>query len=94
MSDRNSLRQQLEKDKVEFLLAQFVDVHGAAKVKMVPSLCLTDVIETGRGCFACALGGPEGRTLFLLTGEGFTGAGIRARTASIEAIDVTVPAYS
>lgn len=72
----------------------FADATGNACVRVREGGEVTDVIETGRGCFACALGGPDGRTLLLLTGEGFTGAGIRARTASIEAIDVTVPAYS
>jgi len=72
----------------------FADAMGDACVRVREGGEVTDVIETGRGCFACALGGPEGRTLFLLTGEGFTGAGIKARTASIEAVDVTVPAYS
>jgi len=72
----------------------FADAFGDACVRVREGGEVTDVIETGRGCFACALGGPEGRTLFLLTGEGFTGAGMRARTASIEAVDVTVPAYS
>src|SRR3954469_7688849 len=57
MSDRNSLRQQLEKDRIDFLLAQFVDVHGAAKVKMVPSSCLGDVIEVGAGFAGGAIWG-------------------------------------
>ena len=72
----------------------FADAMGDACVRVREGGEVTDVIETGRGCFACALGGPDGRTLLLLTGEGFTGAGIKARTASIEAVEVTVPAYS
>ena len=72
----------------------FADAFGDACVRVREGGEVTDVIETGRGCFACALGGPEGRTLLLLTGEGFNGDAMRRRTAAIEAVDVTVPAYS
>ena len=48
MIDRNAMRQQLKKDGIEFLLVQFVDIHGAAKVKMVPASCLDDMIEVGK----------------------------------------------
>lgn len=72
----------------------FADAFGDACVRVREGGEVTDVIETGRGCFACALGGPDGRTLLLLTGEGFTGEAIRRRTASIEAVEVTVPAYA
>ena len=48
------------------------------------------LIETGRGCFACALGGPGRTTLFLLTGDGFSGEAIRRRTGAIETVDVAV----
>ena len=34
--DRGTLKIQLQKDGVEYLLVQFVDIHGSAKVKMVP----------------------------------------------------------
>src|SRR5262249_49404048 len=40
---------QLEVDEVEYLLVQFVDLHGAAKVKMVPADCVGDVADTGAG---------------------------------------------
>lgn len=72
----------------------FADAFGDACVRVREGGEVTDVIETGRGCFACALGGPDGRALFLLVGDGFTGDAIRRRTAAIEAVDVTVPAYS
>jgi sugar lactone lactonase YvrE len=42
-------------------------------------------------CFACALGGPDRRTLFLLTGAGFSRDAIRSRTGSIQITDVDVP---
>src|SRR5215470_20387701 len=49
MNDRDSTRQRLKRDGIEFLLVQFVDIHGAAKVKMVPASCLDDVVEVGAG---------------------------------------------
>src|SRR5436309_1796097 len=49
MNDRDAMRQRLKRDGIEFLLVQFVDVHGAAKVKMVPASCLDDVVEAGAG---------------------------------------------
>ena len=49
MNDRNALRKRLEQDKIEFILVQFVDVHGAAKGKMVPASCLDDALDVGAG---------------------------------------------
>ncbi|MBI1914777.1 MAG: type III glutamate--ammonia ligase [Planctomycetes bacterium] len=49
MNDRDAMRQRLKRDGIEFLLVQFVDIHGAAKVKMVPASCLDDVVEAGAG---------------------------------------------
>lgn len=51
-----------------------------------------DVIDTGpRRCFACMLGGPDRRTLFLCVAEGFSGDAMRRQSAAIEAIEVGVP---
>jgi glutamine synthetase len=47
--NRNALKAQLQKDAVEYLLVQFVDIHGAPKVKMVPAEVLDDVIDSGAG---------------------------------------------
>lgn len=49
MSDRETLRKRLEQDKIEFILVQYVDIHGAAKAKMVPVACLDDAIDVGAG---------------------------------------------
>ena len=49
MNDRDAMRQRLKRDGIEFILVQFVDMHGAAKVKMVPASCLDDVVEAGAG---------------------------------------------
>jgi glutamine synthetase len=47
--NRERLRQQLKQDGIEFLLVQFVDLHGSAKAKMVPSECLDDACDVGAG---------------------------------------------
>jgi sugar lactone lactonase YvrE len=69
----------------------FADAVGDACVRVREGGEVTDVIETGRGCFACALGGPGRTTLFLLTGDGFSGEAIRRRTGAIETAEVAVP---
>lgn len=69
----------------------FADAMGDACVRVREGGEITDVIDTGRGCFACALGGPDRRTLFLLTGEGFSGEAMRKRTGAIETVEVDVP---
>jgi len=57
MSDREQVREQMSKDGIEFLLAQFVDVHGAAKVKMVPTSSLDAMIDEGAGFAGAAVWG-------------------------------------
>jgi glutamine synthetase len=56
-TDRGQLRDTLERDAIEFLLVQFVDIHGAAKAKMVPVSCLDDVLDVGAGFAGGALWG-------------------------------------
>src|SRR5262245_58364050 len=46
---RAALKQRLETDKIDYLLVQFVDIHGAPKCKMVPTEALDDVADTGAG---------------------------------------------
>ena len=67
------------------------DANGNACVRVREGGEITNVVDTGRGCFACALGGPDRTTLFLLTGEGFSGQAIRKRTGAIETVEVAVP---
>ena len=71
----------------------FADANGGGCVRVREGGEVTDVVDVGDGriCFACALGGPQRRTLFLLTGEGFTGEAIRKRTGAIETTGVAVP---
>ena len=47
--NRNLLKTQLQEEGIEYLLVQFVDLHGAPKVKMVPADALDDVADTGAG---------------------------------------------
>src|SRR3954462_8003344 len=47
--DRAHSRSQLQKDAIEYLLVQFVDIHGSPKVKMVPSDCVDAVADSGAG---------------------------------------------
>jgi sugar lactone lactonase YvrE len=68
------------------------DANGHACVRVREGGEITDVVDLGeRHCFACALGGPDRRTLFLLTGTGFSGAAIKSRTGSIIVTEVDVP---
>lgn len=57
MSDRDAVRARLKQDGIEFLLVQFVDLHGTAKAKMVPVDCYDDMIDTGAGFAGGALWG-------------------------------------
>lgn len=53
--------QDLEKfitdNNIKYILAQFVDIHGVAKTKSVPTNCLMDVVETGAGFAGFAVWG-------------------------------------
>jgi glutamine synthetase len=54
---RDVIREQLQRDGIEYLLVQFVDIHGSAKCKMVPAETLDDVIDVGAGFAGAALWG-------------------------------------
>ena len=49
MTDREELHKRIREDSIEFLLAQFVDIHGKPKVKMVPVSCLNEIADEGAG---------------------------------------------
>jgi glutamine synthetase len=57
MADREVIREQMQLDGIEFVLAQFVDIHGSAKVKMVPASCLDDMLDDGAGFAGAAVWG-------------------------------------
>ena len=50
-------RKFLEENKVKYILAQFVDIHGVAKTKSVPANCLEDIVEDGAGFAGFAVWG-------------------------------------
>lgn len=51
------MRRQLDADGIEYVLVQFVDIHGSAKVKMVPVSSLADVTLDGAGFAGAAVWG-------------------------------------
>jgi sugar lactone lactonase YvrE len=67
------------------------DASGTGCLRVVEGGEVADRVDTGRPCFACMLGGPDRRTLFLLTGDSYSGAAIRSRTGAIETVAVDVP---
>lgn len=66
------------------------DARGKACVRVREGGEITDVIDTGRGCYACALGGSDGHTLFLCTAEGYDRAAMARGTGAIETVRVAV----
>jgi glutamine synthetase len=57
MTNREELRQKFERDQIKFILTQFVDIHGAAKVKMSPVESLDMLIDEGAGFAGAAVWG-------------------------------------
>ena len=57
MADREMIRQQMTADGVEYILAQFIDIHGSPKVKMVPVAHFDDIIDEGAGFAGAAVWG-------------------------------------
>ena len=57
MVTREEVRQRMQDDGIEYLFAQFVDIHGSPKVKMVPASHQDDVIDVGAGFAGGALMG-------------------------------------
>lgn len=47
----------LEHHKIQYLLAQFVDIHGGIKSKCVPAHCLESLLTTGAGFAGAAVQG-------------------------------------
>ena len=57
MADRHEIAQRMQGDGIRFLLAQFVDLNGSPKVKMVPVEHFEDVLDEGAGFAGAALPG-------------------------------------
>ncbi len=54
---REQVRKKLEDQGIEFLLAQFIDIHGSPKVKQVPVECFDDIVGAGAGFAGAAVWG-------------------------------------
>lgn len=57
MVDREQVRAQMKQDGIEFIVVQFVDIHGAAKAKLVPVSSFDDMIDSGAGFAGGAVSG-------------------------------------
>ncbi len=70
----------------------FADALGRACIRVHEGGEVAERIEIARGCFACMLGGPDRRTLFLMLAEtADSTAVIQRRDAQVAAVDVDVP---
>jgi sugar lactone lactonase YvrE len=70
----------------------YADPVGRACVRVLEGGDVTDRVETGAQCFACTLGGPDGRTLFMITGKLIAGEEARsARPGKVLVTEVDVP---
>jgi glutamine synthetase len=54
---KSDVRSRLDEDDIKFLLAQFVDINGSPKVKMMPVAALDDIVDEGAGFAGAALEG-------------------------------------
>jgi len=57
LSTVQDVQGQLDQDGISFLLAQFVDINGSAKVKMVPASTFSNIVNDGAGFAGAALYG-------------------------------------
>lgn len=57
MADREEIRRRMSDDGIEYILAQFVDMNGSPKVKMVPTAHFDDLIDEGAGFAGAAVSG-------------------------------------
>jgi sugar lactone lactonase YvrE len=70
----------------------FADALGQAAIRVREGGAVVDRVEVDQNCFACTLGGQDGRTLFLLTGEfGPPDDALAKRLGRIELVSVEVP---
>lgn len=70
----------------------YADVPNRACTRVEPSGRILETIEVDRGAFACALGGPEGRTLCVVTAEWRTMTElVTASSGQVLTFEVDVP---
>jgi sugar lactone lactonase YvrE len=72
----------------------YADVPNRRCVRVREGGAVVQTLELDRGCFACMLGGADGRTLFILAAEfrGFDSMRDSPRTGQLLAVPVTTPA--
>ena len=70
----------------------FADVGRQRCVRVREGGEVLDVIDLDRGCFACALGGPDGRTLFVVANEWGAASGTDAGGPMGQVLTVPAPA--
>jgi glutamine synthetase len=54
---KDAVRERMRNEGIEFILVQFVDIHGSVKVKQVPVHCFDDVVDDGAGFAGAAVWG-------------------------------------
>ena len=66
ISDEDDVRRVIRERHIEFLFAQFVDMHGKPSAKLVPAHHIDDLLSEGAGFAGFAAGdigqGPTTRT--------------------------------
>lgn len=67
------------------------DAFGAGCFRVAEGGEILDSVVASQPVFACALGGPEGRTLHLITAPGFGPSAAGSGAGRIEVVDVDVP---
>ena len=67
------------------------DAAGKSCVRVREGGAVTDTVTTEQRCYACVLGGADGRTLFLCTADGYDATSMAKHNASIETVQVDVP---
>lgn len=69
------------------------DALGNRAVRVRPQGAVVETVDVGTGVYACALGGEDGRTLFLCTAPGFAEHERRdTREAALLSVRVEIPA--
>ena len=71
----------------------YADVPNRRCARVTEGGAVLDTIEFDRGCFACMLGGDDGRTLYVVAREWHGGAGLRRGdgTGQVLTVQVDVP---
>ena len=72
--------------------AWYASVPGRHCVRVARGGEVLQTVEADRGCFACTLGGPDGRTLFVVGARWPDAMEGKERTGQVLATEVSVPA--